>query len=454
MDYFGVMNRAFTSYKRLSWLAGMVLLLLVLMQVYWLRKAVDLQQSETHQSLRRLVPEIALSINRMGHSLFHGDSLSLEEVDVREVERRIDSVLLQQGLTQPTYFAFFQDTVGGAFLSNQPESEAVFRETDIRACMTCIMSFSIARPSKQLPGEDEESFRKRLLENADFQYFSSVDRGNKTSGQMLWLSLYQPYSLSAALAALVWLFVANVLLLLLLLFLFFYLLRALAKHKRLSQVKDDFFNNMTHEFKTPLSSIRLASRVLRQSQDREKNLRYHQLIEKESAQLEQQIDKLLDLSLLDHGEFKLEKGEMQVSELLLAVPRRLAPLIEANRANVEIEVEDSLSYYGDRDHLLNSLCNLVENSLKYSPEGVQIWLSASQANAKTIIHVKDDGPGIKAEDQPHIFDRFYRAQTRDQYKGPGFGIGLSYVKSIVEAHGGAVTLHSSEDNGCEFILEL
>lgn len=448
------MNRAFTSYKRLSWLAGIVLLLLVLMQVYWLRKAVDLQQAETHQSLRRLVPEIALSINRMGHSLFHGDSLSLEAVNVKEVERRIDSVLLQQGLTQPTYFAFFQDTVGGVILSNQPESEEVFRHSDIRACMTCIVSFSIARPSKQLPGEEEESYRKRLLENAGFQYFSSVDRGNKASGQILWLSLYQPYSLSEALKELVWLFVANVLLLLFLLFLFFYVLRALAMHKRLSQVKDDFFNNMTHEFKTPLSSIRLASRVLRQSQDQEKNLRFHQLIEKESAQLERQIDKLLDLSLLDHGEFNLEKGEMNVSELLLSVPRRLAPLIEANRAKVEVEAEDSLSYDGDRDHLLNSLCNLVENSLKYSSEGVHIWLSASQAGTKIFIRVKDDGPGIKAEDQAHIFDRFYRAQTRDQYKGPGFGIGLSYVKSIVEAHDGAVSIHSSEGKGCEFILEL
>lgn len=448
------MNRAFTSYKRLSWLAGMVLLLLVLMQVHWLRKAVDLQQSETHQSLRRLVPEIALSINRMGHSLFHGDSISLEEVNVEEVERRIDSVLLQQGLAQPTYFAFFQDTVGGVFLSNRPEYEAAFRESDIRACMTCIISFSIARPSRQLPGESDESYRNRILENAEFQYFSSVDRETNPTRKILWVSLYQPYAFSEAMKALVWLFVANVVLLLFLLFLFFYLIRALAMHKRLSQVKDDFFNNMTHEFKTPLSSIRLASRVLRKSQDPEKNLSYHQLIEKESTQLERQIDKLLDLSLLDHGELSLEKGEMNMSELLLSIPRRMAPLIEANRAKVHVEVESSLLYHGDRDHLFNSLCNLVENSLKFSPEGVQIWLSASQVDTQTYIQVKDDGPGIKAEDQAYIFERFYRAQTRNQYKGPGFGIGLSYVKSIVEAHGGTIELRSTEGKGCEFILEL
>lgn len=448
------MNPSFVTYKRLSWLAGLILLLLVLMQVHWLYRAVGLQQSETHQSLRRLVPEIALSINRMGHSKFHGDPLSLEEVNVKEVERRIDSVLEQQGLDLPTYFALYQDTAGGVFLSNQPMEETSLRNSDIRSCMTCIMSFSIARPDKQRPEEDDESYRKRILENAEFQYFSSVDRETNPSGQILWFALYQPYALSQAIKALVWLFVANMILLLLLLFLFFYLIRALARHKRLSQVKDDFFNNMTHEFKTPLSSIRLASRVLRQSQDREKNLRYHQLIEKESAQLERQIDKLLDLSLLDQGEFNLEKGEMKVTELLESVPRRLAPLIEANRAKVGIEVEGALTYYGDRDHLLNSLCNLVENSLKYSPEGVQIWLSASQVDTKTIFRVKDDGPGIKAEDQAHIFDRFYRAQTRDQYKGPGFGIGLSYVKSIAEAHGGTVSIHSSEGKGCEFILEL
>lgn len=442
------------TYRRLSWLAGLILLLLVLMQVHWLYKAVGLQQAETHQSLRRVVPEIALSINRMGHSKFHGDSLSLDEVNVEEVERRIDSVLELQGLNLPTYFAFYQDTTESVFLSNQPTEETALRNSDIRACMTCIISFSIAKPSKRLPDEEEEAFHKRILEDSEFQYFSSVNRSSKAPGRILWFSLYQPSALSHALNALIWLFLANVLLLSILLFLFFYLIRALAKHKRMSQVKDDFFNNMTHEFKTPLSSIRLASRVLRQSQDPEKNLRYHQLIEKESAQLERQIDKLLDLSLLDHGKLTLERGEMNVSDLLREVPRRLAPLIEADLARVHVEVKPSLLYHGDRDHLLNSLCNLVENSLKYSPEGVQIWLSASQTATTTFIRVRDDGPGIKPEDQAHIFDRFYRVQGRNQYKGPGFGIGLSYVKSITEAHGGSIRLLSSEGTGCEFILEL
>jgi signal transduction histidine kinase len=424
------------------------------MQVHWLRKAVDLQQAETHQSLRRLIPEIALTLNRMGHDLFHGDSLTINLVDMREVERRVDSILLVHNLPASPYLAFYQDSVGGLFLSNRPEEETVLRASDIRACMSCIVSFSISRESDKLPEEKEENFRKRVMKNADFQYFSSVDRMTKSPGKVLWVSLYQPDTLSAALQNLMWLFLANVLLLLLLLFLFFYLIRSLTRHKRLSQVKDDFFSNMTHEFKTPLSSIRLASRVLRQSQDPAKNLRYHQLIEKESAQLERQIDKLLDLSLLDHGELRLDWEEMDLAEVLPAISRRLAPLIESKGAQVQVEVPTPLLLRGDRDHLLNSLGNLVENSLKYSPEGVRIWLSASQEGKKTLIRVRDDGPGIKAADQAHIFDRFYRAQARNQYKGPGFGIGLSYVKSIVEAHGGTIELRSEAGAGCEFILRL
>lgn len=445
-----------THYNQLSLLAFAVLVVLVLMQVNWLYKAVISQTEETHQKLQRLIPEMAMAVNGIDHDLFHGASITLNELPLAEVSKRIDSILAVNKITNETHYAIYQDTLNGLFKTNAPEYQNALMESDIKSCLTCIVSFSIAKKEDpQSASESDEAYRKRISQNSTFEYFSPVSKLNIPNGKTLWLSVYQPHTLSDALKSLIYLFVISVLLLALLLYLFHYLITSLSRHKKLSQVKDDFFNNMTHEFKTPLSSIRLASKVLRQSRNREKNESYHQLIEKESQLLETQIDQLLMLSLLDNKGLALNWESLDLHEIIHDIPARLKPLMEEKNASLMLDLQlEPAEIQGDYDHLSNSICNLIENSLKYSNEKVKIWISTYLDQNKKVIRVRDNGPGISPMYQAQIFDRFFRAKKDNQYKGQGFGIGLSYVKSIIEAHKGSITLNENYTDGCEFIIKL
>ncbi len=445
------------SYQHYQFLAGGAIILflsLVLLQLNWLRKAIYFQQEEIQQKLQRLVPDMALAINGIQHEAFHGQKQKLLAIPIDSFEAKITEVLVQENLALDLSFAIYQDTVDGVFISNGEDS-LVLLDSPIKSCLSCIVSFSIVRDMEQKAGETDEAFRNRMMENAQFQYFSPVDKLKAQNGSVLWLAIYLPNPLMYSVKALIYLFVLNVAILGLLLALFYYLLRALARHKQLSQVKDDFFNNMTHEFKTPLSSIRLASKVLKESKAKEKKEVYYGLIEKETKRMEQQVDQLLQLSLLDHKELAFAAQDINLQAIIEEVPQRLKLLLQEKQAQLTLELDlEDAQIKGDAEHLSNSLCNLVENSLKYSDTQVQIWISAYRQKNKKIIKIRDNGPGINPNFQQKIFERFFRGQKSNQYRAQGFGIGLSYVKSIIEAHRGTIRLNSAYQQGCEFIIEL
>ncbi|MEL6251214.1 MAG: HAMP domain-containing sensor histidine kinase [Bacteroidota bacterium] len=448
-------NASSSFYQRLSFLAFLLMILLILIQISWLSKAVNLQREQTHATLQKLIPDIALDINRIDHSLFHDTLLDLTGLDLLEVEYRIDDILEENGIDQEIHFAFYQESSDALFIGNTPAYQKELVDSDIRACMSCIVSFSVVKDTSGLGSLEEEEYREQLFERSEFQYYSPVNSLKSAEDDVLWLSLYAPNEFSAAIKSLIYIFLLSLLLLLFLLGLFFYVLRSLSRHKKLSQVKNDFFNNVSHEFKTPLSSIRLASKVLQQSKDLEKNKTYHQLIEKESLLLEQQIDKLLEFSLLDNKELEFEYQELDLNRLIEEIPDRLKVLIEEKKAELNLDLDERTTRVkGDATHLSNSFCNLVENSLKYSQEGVAVEIATQLVGKEVIVRVKDNGPGIKVEYQDQIFDRFFRAQNNNQYKGQGFGIGLSYVKSIIEAHKGSIRLNKAYKDGCEFIIKL
>lgn len=449
------MKGSYQHYQLLARGAIILFLSLVLLQLNWLRKAVYFQQEEIQQKLQRLVPDMALAINGIQHEAFHGQKEKLLAIPIDSMEAKITDVLAKENLALDLSFAIYQDTVDGVFISNEVEDRLVLLDSPIKSCLSCIVSFSIVKDMEQKAGETDAAFSNRMLENAQFQYFSPVNNLKTQNGSVLWLTIYLPNSLIYSIKALIYLFILNVAVLGLLLALFHYLLRALARHKQLSQVKDDFFNNMTHEFKTPLSSIRLASKVLKEIEAKEKKEVYYGLIEKETKRMEQQVDQLLQLSLLDHKELAFAAQDINLQAIIEEVPQRLKLLLQEKQAQLTLELDlEDAQIKGDAEHLSNSLCNLVENSLKYSDAQVQIWISAYRQKNKKIIRIRDNGPGINPNFQQQIFERFFRGQKSNQYRAQGFGIGLSYVKSIIEAHRGTIRLNSAYQQGCEFIIEL
>ena len=239
---------------------------------------------------------------------------------------------------------------------------------------------------------------------------------------------------------------------------FAYVIWTLNKQKKLSEIKNDFINNLTHEFKTPLSSISLTNKVFRERNPQrfdEKDVSYFQIIEKESGRLKSHIDKILQMAQIDAGVFTLEKQEIDIHSIINKVVQSFDPILNevGGKIFLSLNAERPVTQ-GDETHITNMIYNLVDNACKYSHCSPKILITTGNTEEGLCISVKDNGIGINKETQKHIFDKFYRAQTGNVHTVKGFGLGLSYVKSIALAHRGRINLKSEIDKGSDFEVIL
>lgn len=251
---------------------------------------------------------------------------------------------------------------------------------------------------------------------------------------------------------------SSILITLFVLTLFSLALYIIFKQKRLSEMKNDFVNNMTHELKTPISTISLASQMLNDKSipDEQKNLAHiSRIIQTESKQLGFQVERVLQMAIFDHGELKLKMEEINVHELIETVAQNFLLQIDKRGGKLEYlpEAEDPI-IRGDTMHITNVISNLLENALKYTRKTPKISVNTINKDGNIIISVVDNGIGISKEDQKRIFDKFYRVPTGNIHNVKGFGLGLSYVKLIVEQHLGSIKIKSEADNGSRFDIHL
>ena len=243
---------------------------------------------------------------------------------------------------------------------------------------------------------------------------------------------------------------------LLLLCCFAYTLIVIQRQKKLSVIKNDFINNLTHEFKTPIASISLATSMLKRRKeevDERKRANYLDLIENESKRLEGQVDKVLQIAMIDSGNFSLNKKELDVHDIIHRVVAGMNLVVNKRKGEIKLELRAvSAKVMADETHLVNIIYNLVDNALKYTVDIPEIMIATSDSEQGIEISIKDNGIGIGEEIQKYIFDKFYRAETGNVHNVKGFGLGLSYVKKIIEAHSGKIDLTSKLNQGSEFRL--
>lgn len=230
------------------------------------------------------------------------------------------------------------------------------------------------------------------------------------------------------------------------------------KQKRLSEMKNDFVNNMTHELKTPISTISLASQMLndRSIPDEQKNLsQISRIIQTESKQLGFQVERVLQMAIFDHGQLKLKLEELDLHDIIETVAQNFLLQLDRRGGRLEFmpEAEDVV-IEGDAMHITNVVSNLIENAMKYTSHTPEIRINTRNEIGSIIISVSDNGIGIGKEDQKRIFDKFYRVPTGNIHNVKGFGLGLSYVKLIVEKHHGNIGLKSEPDQGSTFYIHL
>jgi signal transduction histidine kinase len=251
---------------------------------------------------------------------------------------------------------------------------------------------------------------------------------------------------------------SSLLITLLILMLFTLALYIIFKQKRLSEMKNDFVNNMTHELKTPISTISLASQMLsdRSIPDEQKNLpQISRIIQAESKQLGFQVERVLQMAIFDHGQLKLKLQEVDMHDIIETVAQNFLLQVDKREGKLIFLPEaDEAVVSGDSMHLTNVISNLIENAMKYTRRTPEITISTQNEHHNLVVSVSDNGIGISKEDQKRIFDKFYRVPTGNVHNVKGFGLGLSYVKLIVEHHGGSIQLKSEPDKGSRFDIHL
>ncbi len=251
---------------------------------------------------------------------------------------------------------------------------------------------------------------------------------------------------------------SSLLITLLLLMLFTLALYIIFKQKRLSEMKNDFVNNMTHELKTPISTISLASQMLsdRSIPDEQKNLtQISRIIQAESKQLGFQVERVLQMAIFDHGQLKLKLQEIDLHDLIETVAQNFLLQMDKREGKLEFlpEAEDAV-IRGDAMHMTNVISNLIENAMKYTRRTPEISISTENETGQLVVSVTDNGIGISKEDQKRVFEKFYRVPTGNIHNVKGFGLGLSYVKLIVEHHGGSIQVKSEPGKGSRFDIRL
>lgn len=230
------------------------------------------------------------------------------------------------------------------------------------------------------------------------------------------------------------------------------------KQKRLSEMKNDFVNNMTHELKTPISTISLASQMLndRSIPDEQKNMgQISRIIQTESKQLGYQVERVLQMAIFDHGELKLKYEEVDLHDVIENVAQNFLLQMDKRGGKLDFLPEaDQTVVWGDLMHLTNLVSNLMENAIKYTSRAPEITISTANENGSIVMSVADNGIGISKEDQKRIFDKFFRVPTGNVHNVKGFGLGLSYVKLIVDEHGGNIKIKSEPGKGSRFDIHL
>ncbi len=230
------------------------------------------------------------------------------------------------------------------------------------------------------------------------------------------------------------------------------------KQRKISQIKTDFINNMTHEFKTPIATINLALDSMKNPkilENRESLLRYLGVIREENKRMNAQVENVLRISKLDKKEINIEKESLDVHDLINDTQDHVALLLEEQKGRMVINTKASRSTVLASDsHFTNVLVNIVENAIKYSVNPPRILITTENVKDLILIKIKDNGIGISKSSQKKIFDKFYREHTGDVHNVKGHGLGLAYVKRIVIAHGGEIFVESEKGVGSTFTIKL
>jgi len=396
------------------------LLGLIITQTFWIIKAINISQKNfehrAHSALSSAIDEIKMNLNN-----YASKSVSIENPD-SAILLSVKPLILDSLLHK--YVNFYK-------LKNYYE-------------------FAIAKNSNDSIIYATKGFRSNLSGEIVFKHcLSGIYKKVHYHAELLFPGFQEN------LLASVWgWLMLSVIFLLIIIFCFGFIIFAVFRHKKLSEMKTDFINNMTHEFKTPISTISLASEILVNTNtniNNDKIHKYAKIIFDENQRMRAQVDQILRMAQMDKGDLEIKKQSMDAHEIILNCVKN----VSIEHFNKPAKLTYNLNsqnhiIFANPAYFENIINNLIDNAFKYSLNNPEIEVSTFDNNDDIIVSIADNGIGISRENQMYIFDKFYRIPTGDVYNVQGSGLGLYYVKKMVEAHSGKIKVTSEPGFGSRF----
>ena len=420
---------------KISWLIGAIavaVLIISLIQVKWLKTSLDLQKKIFDQSVEQL-------LNTVSHwILVEADFASLE-ID-HETEDLGDPLIADGLQRQSRAILLRMETIPMDSLLSLS-----LREHGIETSVVFGAFDRYGQPAYL--DERSEVYREELLE-----------KGYSVGLGPLQLRVYFPDLGRHLVKSIVEAFMLSGVMLLFIAIGLAYVMRSVIKSKELVRIRRELMNNLTHELKTPISTIGLASEALGDSDlqlnEVQKNY-YISMIRGENKRLGVLVEKVLQASLSDSKSLKLYPVEINIHDVIKDVVRNVAMQVRKQGGKVELSLKaPNPIIYADKIHITNVIFNLLDNAIKYSPDGAQIKIISDQTKDGLEVLVKDNGVGIPKEYIGKVFERLFRVPTGNVHDVKGFGLGLSYVKTVIERHRGHIYVESEADQGSTFVLKL
>ncbi|HPH37026.1 MAG TPA: HAMP domain-containing sensor histidine kinase [Sediminibacterium sp.] len=255
-----------------------------------------------------------------------------------------------------------------------------------------------------------------------------------------------------------WILVGAITFMLIIIAAFYVTVKTLLNQKKLSQIKSDFINNMTHEFKTPLATISLAVDALRTPKvqaNPEKGAYFTNIIKEENIRMNKHVETILQAAFLEKQELNLNLSKIGAHEMIQEVASTFELQLNDKNGKIDFLLNASNDFIsGDDAHFRNMISNLIDNAIKYSQDPVHVTISTHSTKNHLVIRIEDNGIGMSKESVKRVFEKFYRAHTGNLHNVKGFGLGMSYVKTVIDAHKGKIKVDSTIGKGTSFTIEV
>jgi len=409
-------------------ITGIALAGVIFIQFYWIRNAVSLHEEQFDNRVR-------LALKSTVNQMFENRSVADADGPFFNQNSMQNDTLLNNVLNLNALKSIINDEFNEAGI-NESYVYGIYR---LKASRVEFIS---------KPG-----FENQLLKSVHEVSLSCIFKNDR-----LVLGAWIPDEKKQAMQSIFWWLLVCIFLLVVLVFGFIFSIYSFLRQKNISEVKSDFVNNITHEFKTPIATISLASEMLLKPSvlaSETKARKYAGIIYDENIRLKNQVEHVLQLAVLDKGMYNLNYVSTDIHKLIHKVVDSFQLLVKERNGIVKLQL-NAVNHrsYADEMHIENVIINLLDNAEKYSPSDPDITISTFNRNDHIVVAVQDKGIGISNENQKRIFRKMFRIHTGNVHDVKGFGLGLYYVKHLVEAHNGNINLHSEPGKGSRFEISL